>query len=62
MSYRENINKTAEDILAEYVKKFGSEPRGNLRNIFLLYANGTIEAYEEGFQDGLNAARTQENI
>lgn len=62
MNYRENINKTAEDILAEYVEKFGSEPKGNLRNIFLLLTNGTISAYKEGFQDGLNAARTQENI
>ena len=50
MNYRENINKTAEDILAEYVEKFGSEPKGNLRNIFLLLTNGTISAYKEGFQ------------
>ena len=62
MNYRENINKSAEEILADYTRQFGKEPKGNLKDIFLLFVNGTPSAYEEGFQDGLNAARTQENI
>lgn len=62
MNYRENTNKSAEEILADYTRQFGKEPKGNLKDIFLLFVNGTSSAYKEGYQDGLNAARTQENI
>ena len=59
MSCRESIKMSAEQIVADYAKTFGKEPNGKLRELLLLFANGTATAYEEGFQDGLNAARSE---
>ena len=60
MSYRESIKMSAEQIVADHAKTFGKEPNGKLLELLLLFANGTTKAYEEGFQDGLNAARSED--
>ena len=59
MSYRGSIKMSAEQILADYARQYGKEPSGKLRELLLLFANGTATAYEEGFQDGLSAARSE---
>ena len=52
---KEDIERSISELNAD-----GEAVSEGVLELLTLFANGTATAYEEGFQDGLNAARTED--